>query len=143
MPKAKATAKAKPNSRSPTVSRIAGGPPKRKIDTNDQIAVKKLKTSTISLKANETNASMIIASKRTPFQQKQDNAAETVKNKPPSDGKPAVWADKRRDLCESLVYYKAYQSSAYYSDGRVHGVMLDFSEDYGTYIDEEVIIHRT
>jgi hypothetical protein len=46
-------------------------------------------------------------------------------NKPLPYGKPALWADKRQGICETLPYYNAYQSGAYTHDRRVYGFMCD------------------
>ncbi|KAL8822721.1 MAG: hypothetical protein Q9191_006546 [Dirinaria sp. TL-2023a] len=63
--------------------------------------------------------------------------------KPRAFGKPLVFAETRQALCESLPYYRAYQSSAYTHGGRVYGVMLDYALDDSAYMDEEIIIHKT
>ena len=46
-------------------------------------------------------------------------------DKPEPHGQPSVWADKRQQLCETLPYYRAYQSGAYTSDGLAHGFLCD------------------
>jgi len=45
--------------------------------------------------------------------------------KEPCIGEPAVWADKRQNLCSSLPGYRAYQSGAYTKDGIMLGSLLD------------------
>jgi hypothetical protein len=45
-------------------------------------------------------------------------------DKPEPYGQPALWADKRQGLCETLPYYQAYQSGAY-THGHVYGFLCD------------------
>jgi hypothetical protein len=63
-------------------------------------------------------------------------------NKPEPYGKPPVWSDKRQGLCETLPYYKAYQSGAYITDGIVRALMCDKEVGPRDKFDEEIIITR-
>ena len=85
-----------------------------------------------------------------------------VDNRPQPHGFPLVWADvyrlinriwefynlliynqDRQALCDSLPYYRAFQSGAYTSKGLAHGFLLDRdSGDNRAYMDEEVVITR-
>ncbi|KAK0645301.1 hypothetical protein DIS24_g8063 [Lasiodiplodia hormozganensis] len=62
--------------------------------------------------------------------------------KPPPVGSPEVWADGRQALCESLPYYRAYQSAGYCSNGFAHAFMFDQEGSKRDYIDSEVVIAR-
>ncbi|KAF9641004.1 Oxoglutarate/iron-dependent oxygenase [Lasiodiplodia theobromae] len=62
--------------------------------------------------------------------------------KPPPVGSPEVWADGRQALCESLPYYRAYQSAGYCSNGFAHAFMFDQEGSTRDYIDSEVVIAR-
>ena len=77
------------------------------------------------------------------MQEKLIAAAAINAAKPRPFGQPPVFAESRQALCESLPYYRAYQSSAYINGGRVYGVMLDYAEDSSAYMDEEIIVHKT
>lgn len=50
---------------------------------------------------------------------------DVQEGKPAPFGKPPVWAEKRQQLCETLPYYRAYQSGAYSDNGVVKGFMID------------------
>jgi len=41
------------------------------------------------------------------------------------DGKPPIWSMYRQELCESVEYYKSYQSGHYNSDNLTRGYLLD------------------
>lgn len=62
--------------------------------------------------------------------------------KPLPVGSPEVWADGRQALCESLPYYRAYQSAGYCSNGFAHAFMFDQEGSIRDYIDSEVVIAR-
>ena len=62
--------------------------------------------------------------------------------RPKPYGSPLVWADDRQALCDSLPYYRAFQSSAYIRDGLTHGFLIDRDCGDRSYMDEEVVIAR-
>lgn len=62
--------------------------------------------------------------------------------KPEPYGKPPVWADKRQQLCETLPYYRAYQSGAYRSGGIIHAFMCDKEVGPRDKFDDEIMIAR-
>ena len=55
-------------------------------------------------------------------------------------GEPSVWAEKRQQLCETLPYYLAYQSSTYVKDGIVLAILIDKEIDIRDKFLDEVII---
>ncbi len=57
-------------------------------------------------------------------------------------GEPPVWADKRQSLCETLPYYKAYQSGAYITQGTVRAFMCDKEVGPRDKFTEEIMITR-
>src|SRR6266536_2981833 len=63
-------------------------------------------------------------------------------NKPEPFGAPPVWADKRQQLCETLPYYRAYQSGAYTSDGVVCGFLCDKEVGVRDKFDDQIMIAR-
>ncbi len=65
-----------------------------------------------------------------------------VDSRPEPHGQPLVWADQRQALCETLPYYRAYQSGAYTTDGLGYGFLLDKDCGERAYMDEEVVITR-
>jgi len=62
--------------------------------------------------------------------------------KPDPVGEPPVWARNRQQLCETLPYYRAYQSGAYHADKVVKGLMLDSFGTIRDVISEQVVISR-
>lgn len=48
----------------------------------------------------------------------------------------------RQALCETPVYYRAYQSGAYVSGGLVHGFLLNHDATERAYMDAEVVVAR-
>ncbi|KAI2486135.1 2OG-FeII-Oxy-2 domain containing protein [Pyrenophora tritici-repentis] len=63
-------------------------------------------------------------------------------NKPEPIGKPEVWAEGRQELCETLHYFRSYQSSSYATGGFVRGFMFDKLAHDRDYIDSDVILSR-
>ncbi|KAF1945619.1 hypothetical protein EJ02DRAFT_431416 [Clathrospora elynae] len=63
-------------------------------------------------------------------------------NKPEPSGQPEVWADGRQELCETLHYYRSYQSGCYSTGGFVRGFMFDKVAHPRDYMDADVIISR-
>lgn len=64
-------------------------------------------------------------------------------SKPVPAGQPLVWAEGRQALCESLPYYRAYQSGGYCSNGFAYGFMFDGHCHPRDYIDQTVVIARS
>ena len=62
--------------------------------------------------------------------------------RPQPYGQPLVWAEQRQALCETLPYYRAFQSGAYTNDGLGYGFLLDKDCGERAYMDEEVVITR-
>ncbi|KAF4628654.1 hypothetical protein G7Y89_g9496 [Cudoniella acicularis] len=82
-----------------------------------------------------------------PSQKGQKQPAEpyhsnALQDKPAPIGKPTVWAAKRQQLCETLPYYKAYQSAAYTSEGVVYGFMCDKEVGVRDRFDDQILISR-
>ncbi|KAE8836366.1 hypothetical protein PTNB73_04328 [Pyrenophora teres f. teres] len=63
-------------------------------------------------------------------------------NKPEPFGKPEVWAEGRQELCETLHYYRGYQSASYATGGFVRGFMFDKVAHDRDYVDSDVIVSR-
>ncbi|KAH7044033.1 hypothetical protein B0J12DRAFT_577991, partial [Macrophomina phaseolina] len=66
-----------------------------------------------------------------------------IESKPAPVGKPDVWADGRQALCESLPYYRSYQSAGYCTAGFARSFMFDQEGSPRDYIDSEVVIARS
>ncbi|KAG9201239.1 hypothetical protein G6514_005969 [Epicoccum nigrum] len=62
--------------------------------------------------------------------------------KPEPLGQPAVWAETRMDLCETLHYFRAYQGACHSNGGFVRGFMFDKVAGTRDYIDSNVVIAR-
>lgn len=63
-------------------------------------------------------------------------------NKPEPHGRPEVWADGRQEICETLHYYRAYQSACYSTGGFARGFMFDKVAHARDYVDSNVVISR-
>ncbi|KAG9186187.1 hypothetical protein G6011_02743 [Alternaria panax] len=63
-------------------------------------------------------------------------------DKPEPQGQPEVWADGRQELCETLRYYRAYQSACYSTGGFARGFMFDKVAHNRDYMDSNVVISR-
>ncbi|KAI4931669.1 hypothetical protein J4E85_004264 [Alternaria conjuncta] len=63
-------------------------------------------------------------------------------NKPEPHGQPEVWADGRQEICETLHYYRAYQSACYSTGGFARGFMFDKVAHARDYMDTNVVISR-
>jgi hypothetical protein len=63
-------------------------------------------------------------------------------NKPEPRGLPEVWAEGRQELCETLHYYRAYQSACYSTGGFARGFMFDQVAHSRGYVDTNVVISR-
>jgi hypothetical protein len=57
-------------------------------------------------------------------------------------GQPEVWADGRQELCETLHYYRSYQSAAYSTGGFARAFMFDKVAHARDYTDSNVVISR-
>ena len=62
--------------------------------------------------------------------------------KPPPAGAPEVWAEGRQELCETLHYYRAYQSACYSTGGFARGFMFDKVAHPRDYTDSSVVLSR-
>ncbi|KAF3011135.1 hypothetical protein E8E13_011440 [Curvularia kusanoi] len=60
----------------------------------------------------------------------------------PPGNQPAVWAEKRMDLCETLHYFRSYHSSCHSTGGFVRGFMFDKVAGARDYFDSNVVIAR-
>lgn len=63
-------------------------------------------------------------------------------DKPEPYGQPPVWADKRQTLCETLPYYRAFQSGAHISQGVTRAFMVDKEVGIRDKLDDEILIAR-
>jgi hypothetical protein len=61
-------------------------------------------------------------------------------HKPEPHGQPEIWANKRQQLCETLPYYRAYQTGIYMSDGIAYGHLIDKEVDARDKFDEQIVI---
>ena len=82
------------------------------------------------------------ATLRTPRVQTIANVKPPIDRRPLPCGQPLVWADQRQALCETLPYYRAFQSGAYTNGGIAYGFLLDRDCGERAYMDEEVVITR-
>ncbi|KAF2029162.1 hypothetical protein EK21DRAFT_36524, partial [Setomelanomma holmii] len=62
--------------------------------------------------------------------------------KPAPAGQPEVWADGRQELCETLHYFRSYQSACYSTGDFVRGFMFDQVAHARDYMDSDVVISR-
>ncbi len=60
--------------------------------------------------------------------------------KPESIGQPAVWADKRQQLTETLSWYKTNQASAYTNKNMVYGFLIDKAVSPRDIFNDDIII---
>ncbi|KAI9812295.1 MAG: hypothetical protein M1827_004744 [Pycnora praestabilis] len=72
----------------------------------------------------------------------KENGNTAIDDRPPPQGQPFVWADGRQALCETLPYFRGYQTGAYHSEGLIHGMLLDGSCHERDYVDATVVIAR-
>ncbi|KAF2134941.1 hypothetical protein P153DRAFT_305883, partial [Dothidotthia symphoricarpi CBS 119687] len=63
-------------------------------------------------------------------------------SKPEPSGQPEVWADGRQELCETLHYFRSYQSACYSTGGFVRAFMFDKVAHPRDYLDSNVVIAR-
>lgn len=57
-------------------------------------------------------------------------------------GMPRVWADSRQALCETILYYQAWQGACYINKGVLYAFMFDSNGHCRDLIDEDVVIAR-
>ncbi|MCJ1383484.1 hypothetical protein MMC17_006598 [Xylographa soralifera] len=62
--------------------------------------------------------------------------------RPEPYGAPPAWAESRQALCETLPYYRAYNSGAHTSGGLAHGFLLSLDNTEGSLMNEEIVITR-
>ncbi|KAI9811317.1 MAG: hypothetical protein M1826_003206 [Phylliscum demangeonii] len=62
--------------------------------------------------------------------------------KPPCVGRPPVWASSRHALCETLRYYRAFQSAAYLHEGLCFGMLFDRQGSDRDVITDDVLVTR-
>lgn len=67
-------------------------------------------------------------------------ASNLQEQKPPGIRLPDIWCETRQELCESLAYYRAYQSGCYTHDGLVHGYLLDSCASIRDHIGGKIVI---
>lgn len=67
------------------------------------------------------------------------NVQETY---PDPIGKPLVWANQRQPLCETLPYYRAYESAAYTNDGILYGFLIDREVGIRDQFTDQIIISK-
>jgi hypothetical protein len=60
--------------------------------------------------------------------------------KPSPRGKPSVWADKRQELCEGLIYFRQYQSGIQARNNIVSGYLVDGFGSDRDFIGSHVVI---
>ncbi|MCJ1307612.1 hypothetical protein MMC25_001259 [Agyrium rufum] len=69
-------------------------------------------------------------------------------NKPLADvrplpiGAPPIWSSSRQFMCETLPYYRAYESGIYATGGIAYGFLLDRDYSFLPHMDHEVVITR-
>lgn len=49
----------------------------------------------------------------------------------------------RQELCETVLYYRAFQSGAYCKDGVVYGSLLDSADSPRDFMDGRIVISHT
>ncbi|MCJ1433561.1 hypothetical protein MMC27_002924 [Xylographa pallens] len=82
--------------------------------------------------------------RRTPKKQPETpvQPAVPVLPRPEPHGAPPAWAESRQALCETLPYYRAFNSGAYTSGGLAHGFLLNLDSTAGSLMNEEIVITR-
>ncbi|GAB7343325.1 hypothetical protein MBLNU457_1373t1 [Dothideomycetes sp. NU457] len=65
-----------------------------------------------------------------------------IEDKPLPRGRPRVWANCRQALCETVLYYQAWQGACYISKGVLYSFMFDNNGHSRDLIDNDVVIAR-
>ena len=73
---------------------------------------------------------------------KQLAARPNLQTKPPARGQPAVFAEERQSLCETVMYYRSHQGSCYMNGGLVHSMLVAGNNHAHDYMGVDVIISR-
>ena len=73
---------------------------------------------------------------------KQLAARPNLQTKPPARGQPAVFAEERQALCETVMYYRSHQGSCYMNGGLVHSMLVAGNNHAHDYMGVDVIISR-
>ncbi|RDW62154.1 hypothetical protein BP6252_11587 [Coleophoma cylindrospora] len=111
----------------------------RKRKASDESFALELQSSPEKLEDNHKPSSKAIPKSRI-AKQLQPYHVNNQEGKPEPYGSPPVWGDKRQQLCETLPYYRAYQSGAYTNGGIVYGFMVDKEVGVRDKFEEEVMI---
>ena len=69
-------------------------------------------------------------------------AKTSIDDKPLPRGRPQVWANSRQALCETVLYYQAWQGACYISKGVLYSFMFDSNGHSRDLIDNDVVIAR-
>jgi hypothetical protein len=77
-----------------------------------------------------------------PTQQPEAYYGNQTGGKPEPFGKPLFHAEKRQQLCETLPWYRAYQSGPYTNGGIAYGILCDKEVGERDYFGDQVIITR-
>ncbi|KAI9804405.1 MAG: hypothetical protein M1825_001304 [Sarcosagium campestre] len=75
------------------------------------------------------------SSSRNIYPSPEENIAEPI-------GRPPVWASHRQALCDTLPYYRAYESGCYIKDGLAYGFLLAHTTMARPYMDQDIVITR-
>jgi len=65
-----------------------------------------------------------------------------IDDKPLPRGRPRVWANSRQALCETVLYYQAWQGACYISKGVLYSFMFDSNGHSRDLVDNDVVIAR-
>ncbi|KAA8913875.1 hypothetical protein FN846DRAFT_37919 [Sphaerosporella brunnea] len=61
-------------------------------------------------------------------------------SKPEGIGRPEIWCETRQELCETLPYYRAFQSGCYCHGGVVRGYLLDGTDSPRDFLNGKVFV---
>jgi len=73
---------------------------------------------------------------------KENYHLNVQEGKPEPFGQPEVWAAKRQQLCETLPYYRAYESAAYTKNGILYAFMIDREVGIRDKFTDQIIISK-
>lgn len=88
--------------------------------------------------ANKGLAGPVTRKRKYPFEDPNDVNPEDLKPQP--CGQPKAWGKTRQQMCETLPWYRAYQSSAYSKNGVVFGFLVDKEFGPRDVFDDQIII---